>query len=211
MSSSVTPTQVNRYYDPLQSTMNEVQQLVPKTNSTTQHQREAVQKIALGRVAENSQFTNEIQDKLQGRVDKYVELSHRLNDYNEIYNTNKYISDELERTNQRVDATKNKLKNTIYVSKQKTQTYEYEKFKWAYYRTLLLVTAFVVIDLLTVVGIHLQGGVSETYLYVIMGITALAYVVIMSVFIYSNSFRSKSDWNKYMWQGINQSSSGSCV
>lgn len=207
---SVSTSQVSTYFPALQPFMTEVQNLTPKTGSTTQHKKDAVKKIALGKVAESQKFIDEIKNQLKDKVDKYVELTHRLHDYNEVYNTNMYIENELMRNDRNIEKTKTKLKNTIYVSKQKAQTYEYEKNRWQYYRMIFLITAFVVIDLITLVAVHMSGGITAMYLYTLMGIITFLYVVVIIVVIYSNSFRSRYDWDKYMWHGLNQPNSNSC-
>jgi hypothetical protein len=202
---AVSTSQVATYFPALQPFMTEVQNLTPKTGSTAQHKKDAVRKIALGKVTASPEFMDEVNGKLKQQVDKYVEMTHRLHDYNEVYNTNMYIANELMRNDKNIEKTKKKLKNTIYASKQKAQTYEYETHRWKYYRTLFLITAFVVIDLITLVGVHIAGGISAAYFYTMMGIIAFLYTIAIIIVIYSNSFRSRYDWDKYMWHGINQS------
>jgi hypothetical protein len=204
MAAPVTATEINKYYPTLQPLLNDINDMLPSTNVTRDHHRRALTELSLQQTAENSQYTQEMKQKLENRVGKYVELSHRLNDYNEIYNTNAYIYNELDKSEQKLSKTTQKLKNTIYISKQKTQMYEYEKNKINFYRTLFLISCFLVIDLISLTGLHMQGGISAYFLYIWMGISVIIYLIVMFVLIYSYSYRSRTDWDKYMWDSMSK-------
>lgn len=204
MAAPVNAREINKYYPTLQPVLNDINSMLSSTNVTRDDHRRALTELSLQKTAENSQYTEDMRNKLENRVDKYVELSHRLNDYNEIYNTNAYIYNELDRSEQNLDKTTQKLKNTIYISKQKTQMYEYEKNKINFYRSLFLISCFLVIDLISLTGLHMQGGLSAYFLYIWMGISVLVYLIVMFVLIYSYSYRSRTDWDKYMWDSMSK-------
>lgn len=204
MAAPVTATEINKYYPTLQPLLSDINDMLPTTNVTRDTHRRALMDVSMNKTAENNQYTQEMKRKLENRVDKYVELSHRLNDYNEIYNTNAYIYNELEASDHELHKTVQKLKNTIYISKQKAQMYEYEKQKLKFYLALFLISCFLVIDLISLTGLHMQGGISAYFLYIWMSISVVVYLIVMFILVYSYSFRSRTDWDKYMWDSMSK-------
>jgi len=203
-SASVTTTDINQYYPTLQPLLGNVQKMVPNGSSTSDGQKNALQEIAYQGTAEDGDFRSKLASSLNDQVSKYIEVSHRLNDYNEIYNTNSYIDKELKTSKKEITGVTQKLKNRIYSSKQKSQLYEYEKNKLSFYKSLFLVSCFVIVDLITLVGVHLQGVISEKTLYVVTGVSAGIYLLIVFVLVYANSFRTHTDWNKFYWESMNK-------
>ena len=95
MAGTVTTNEIGQYYPPLQSLLSEIQGMVPPGPSSNAQQGQALSQIVNAATAENAQFKGLLASSLDDQVTKYVDVSNRLNDFNEIYNTNKYIKKEL--------------------------------------------------------------------------------------------------------------------
>jgi hypothetical protein len=195
-------SQFSKYYPTLQSVLSDVQSIVPPGQSSNNQQQAAVQSLGNQYTAESSEFRNKMSSSLEDQVDKYIDITHRLNDYNEIYNTNTYIYKELNKEQNRLGDFTNRLKNKIYISKQKSQMYEYETNKMKFYRNLFLVSCGLIIVLLMCASANITQKISSKLFYVILFSLTLVYVIAVSAFVYSNSFRSHTDWNKFYWGNI---------
>jgi lipopolysaccharide export LptBFGC system permease protein LptF len=203
--------QITQYYPTLQSLLSDIQQMVPAGQSTTVQQSNALNNIANTYSAESSEFKTYLESSLEDKVDKYIGISHRLNDFNEIYNTNKYIDKELRKEQSRIDDTTNKLKNKIYISKQKAQMYEYETNKLKFYKNLFLLTVALAIILMVFATYNLNNYIAQKAFYVLSGIAVFIYIGIVFVLLYANTYRSHTDWNKYNWGDIsNNNGNNNC-
>ena len=200
--STVNTTQLSQFYPILQPTLTEIQNIVSSGTSTNAQQSQAVAHLANQSTAETTEYKNQLAATLQDQASKYVDLSQRLNDYNEIYNTNAYIAGELHRGEKGMNHTTKQLKNSIYISKQQSVMYEYQKNKLQFYKGLFLVSCFVIIDMLTVTGVHLNGLITSKMLYIVAGVSAVVYLCVVFFLVYSNSYRSHTDWNKYDWSSL---------
>jgi lipopolysaccharide export LptBFGC system permease protein LptF len=200
--------QITQYYPTLQPLLADIQQMIPAGQSTATQQSNALNNIANTYTAESPEFRAYLESSLEDKVDKYIGISHRLNDFNEIYNTNKYIDKELRKEQYRIDDTTNKLKNKIYISKQKAQMYEYETNKLKFYKNLFLLTVALAITLMVFATYNLNNYIAPKAFYVLTGIAVFIYIVIVFVLLYANSYRSHTDWNKYNWGNISNNSNG---
>lgn len=205
MASSVTTAQIGQYYPTLQPLLSQIQDMVPAGQSTNDQQNQALAQIANQYTSENAQFKGQLASTLNDQVGKYVDLSHRLNDYNEIYNTNAYIDQELSREERELARTTNKLKNSIFVSKQRAMMYEYQREKTNYYKVLVLISCFMAVDLINLSGLNINGRIGDKYMYIYIAISVAIYLAVVGLFTYSNSFRSNTDWNKYNWSNVGSS------
>jgi hypothetical protein len=200
MTTPVDPNTITNFYPVLQPLLANVQSMVPAgTKASGTLQKQALTEIANTQTAENSKFQSKLADSLNAQVNKYIDVSHRLNDYNEIYNTNKYIQRELSSEEIKMNKLNSKLRNQIFSSKQKSQMYEYERNKLQFYKNLLLITSFVAIDLLVITGFHMAGAVTSNFFYMLLGTLGVIYMVVVGTMLYANSFRSHTDWNKFYW------------
>ena len=207
--STISTAEIGQYYPSLQPLLTEIQEMIPPGRSSSDQQTNAMKEVVNKYTAENSEFKHKLSASLNDQVNKYVDLSHRLNDYNEIYNTNSYIHQELGREDEGMDSTTKQLKNSIFISKQKSQLYEYQKNKLIFYKGLFLISCFIIIDLLTFTGVHLSGKISSKILYIIAGISAVVYLCGVFFLVYSNSYRSHTDWNKFYWSSLTSNQSQS--
>lgn len=199
MAGTVTTNEIGQYYPPLQSLLSEIQGMVPPGPSSNAQQGQALSQIVNAATAENAQFKGLLASSLDDQVTKYVDVSNRLNDFNEIYNTNKYIKKELTKADRELEHKEKQLKSMIYITKQKSQMYDYERNKLNFYRNLFLVSCFVIVELLVMVAVHLNGLTSAKWLYTTVGISVAAYLLVVYIIVYSNSYRSHQDWNKFVW------------
>ena len=201
MAAATTP-QIGQYYPSLKPLLAEIESMVPPGSSTNEQQGYAINEIVNQYTSESPEFKQKLASSLEQQVDKYVDLSHRLTDYNEIYNANSYIAQELGREESGLKDTTTRLKNTIYISKQKSQFYEYQKNKLSFYKGLFLVSCFIIVDVLTVTGSHMSGLISSESLYTITAVSVVIYLFVVYFLIYWNSTRTNTDWNKFNWGSV---------
>jgi hypothetical protein len=191
-----------QYHSVLQSLLSDVQSSLPSGQSTSSQQQSAVANIATTYSSESTGFKDLMQSSLDDKVGNYVEITHKLNDYNEIYNTNKYIDNELTREKSRMNDLIQKLKNKIYISKQKSQMYEYNANRLKFNKGFFLFCCSFVINLLALAAALLANTISYTKFYVSIAIITIIYISIIVVLLYANSYRTHTDWNKFHWGSI---------
>jgi ABC-type multidrug transport system fused ATPase/permease subunit len=196
-----------RYYDTAKPLLDTVNKMAPPGTATNaDEQKKILSTIANTYSAEGQSFKDNLSNTLSNQVDKYIEISHRLNDYNEIYNTNKYIQKELGSDNQRIGDVNNKLKNRIFISKQKSQLYRYDIRKYRFMTSILLSSMFLLLILLSMSASNLAGTLSGGKFYTIVGITALIYTCVLVALVINNSYRSPLDWDKSYWLSVKRPS-----
>jgi hypothetical protein len=191
--------QIGQYYPVLQPLMSNIQDMTPPGQVSSEFQGQALTQIANQQTAENPAFIQQLSSSLNDQVDEYIKVSNTLNDYNEIHNTNTYIEKELTQAEREMKRRMDRLKSQIYISKEKTQLYEYDRNRLKFYKALFLVTVFVVIDLLTVTAVHLNGQMSSKTLYTLMGVTMGLYLLVVILVLYANAARTNRDWKKFNW------------
>jgi lipopolysaccharide export LptBFGC system permease protein LptF len=201
---------VTDYQKQLEETLSTVRSITRVADNDPLAQKAALTSIANKNMIENQAYLENIKGTLDTQIDKYVSLSHRLNDYNEIYNTNKYIKKELATHNRDMDSLTSNLRNKIYISKQSSQIQSYETNKLRFWRGWFLFSAFVILALCTVAGAHMQGNISENVFYAILGVVAILYLTIFIVMATANAYRSHLDWYKYYWASMNKDNEGGC-
>ena len=106
---------VQQYLPALQTLLKDIQNMTPAESSTSTQQSQALATIANTGISDNQDFQNLIYSSANQRVSKYIDMSHRLVDYNEIYNTNKYVEGELQDESERIGGLKNNIKNKIFL------------------------------------------------------------------------------------------------
>lgn len=200
---TVSTNQINQYYPTLQPLLANIQNIVPAGTTTTDQQRAALETIANKYTAESPEFKQQLTSSLEDQVDKYIGITDKLHDYNEIFNTNTYINKELKKEQKRINDITRDLKNQIYISKQKSQMYEYDTNKLNFYRGILLVSSFVILELFALVAAQLTNIIGSKVFYWIVSISGLVYLAVIISIVYANSFRSNTDWNKFQWGIIN--------
>lgn len=211
MGTNVTTAEISQYYPTLQPLLSDIQDMIPTGKSSNEQQQAALAQISNASVAENQAFKDQLTGSLKSQVDQYVDVSYRLNDYNEIFNTNQYLEKELRSSERKLENLSSKLKNKIFISKQKSQAYEYKRNKIEFYKSLFLLSCFVIVFLITCAGYHLTGGMTPKAFYITTGITIFIYLIIVYLMVYRNSYRSHTDWHKYVWESASQEkNSGTC-
>lgn len=201
---------IDNYYSTIQPVLAKVYERTPAGTATSEQQKQALTDIANEYNSESQEFKNAIENQLHQQISKYATQTEQLNNYNEIFNTNTYIHKELTSAEKGMRALTEKLKNKIYTSKQKTQAYEYEKNKLQFFHSLFVTSAFIVIVLITLAGASIAGQISTKFLYIVMGFSVSVYLFIVLSILYSNSFRSHSDWNKFVWTNNKPDSNKTC-
>lgn len=141
-------------------------------------------------------------ENLNSHKDKYLELTHQLNNYNEIYNVNFYLDnlntveyDKLERAN-------NNIKGKVLRMKQEYMTLEYSENENKT-RSNIMYSSIIVTSILFILGaMFIKKLITTNKLVMISLSIIIVYFGILLFVLYNQANRRKYAWNQYYWSEI---------
>jgi hypothetical protein len=139
---------------------------------------------------------------LESNKNKYLEATHKLNDYNEIYNMNSYMLQANSQELYRLNYTNNLLKTRILKLKQEYMLHEHDTHVYHFRRNILYITALVVAGLLLVFSLFVQGKLAKNVtMGIAVGVTVL-YLIVILLIVRRNLRRTTYSYDHYYWNQI---------
>jgi hypothetical protein len=129
----------------------------------------------------------------------FKDLTHQLNNYNEIYNLNAHLQTAGDSEYQRLFKTNEILKSKIMSLKQEFMLNEW-RISYMKIKNNLLYYSVVMIGLIMVmVGIFLKQMIPLNVLVIIVSVLALVYILSVVLIIKNNANRRNDNWTQYYW------------
>lgn len=129
----------------------------------------------------------------------FLDLTHQLNNYNEIYNLNLYLKQNGTEEKNRLYRLNESLKSKMLQAKQEyvMQDYmiSYKAFECKVLFFAILITAIV----LVLTGLFMRNNLSFPIFIGASVAVIIVYIIGVVIAVKSNADRKKTSWNQYYW------------
>jgi hypothetical protein len=129
-------------------------------------------------------------------------MTHKLNDYNEIYNVNKHIDKSTDEEMGRLLSIHNSLKIKILKLKQQYLLFEHSLHTYRFRCNIIYFTFIVTSALLLIIGYYYENKISNMWTFILFTVTSLIYCILVLIFIKNNSNRRSYAYNQYYWKNM---------
>lgn len=141
---------------------------------------------------------------IEESVMNFKGYTHQINNYNEIYNLNKYMLDVNNSEGNRLHTTNETLKSAVlkarqnYMSMDREQQMTKLKSRIMYLSILTLCIVFVLIGLL------MLNILNFFIVAVAISIILIVYLMLAFIWMIANSDRRNTNWNQFYWPQMNR-------
>lgn len=146
-----------------------------------------------------------VKQDLPIKLRTYRTHTNVLNDYNEIYATNKYLERTTSQEKKKLEDIVNDLRANLLKLKQdyfiKMRAIEEYKVR----SSILQGTMVVVCVIFSLFILFLQMKLGKKLLFIIVSILVIVYILIVYLITRSNGYRIETNWNKYYWGPLKKS------
>lgn len=142
---------------------------------------------------------NEMKTSLNSHKDKYLDLSHQLNNYNEIYNVNFYLNNLNSVEKEKLERTNNNIKAKVLRMKQEYMTLDYSSNENKTRANIIYWTIIVASVLFIMGGMYVDNKLAQSMLITIMIIAIIVYFCTVLFILYNQTNRRKYAWDQYYW------------
>jgi amino acid transporter len=137
---------------------------------------------------------------------KYLDLTNQLNNYNEIYNMNQYVSNVNKSELDKISSFNESLKTKVLKLKQDYLLKDFAVYNYAFWANIMYFTIIASGVALAIIAFYNQNSESETAILskrlTIIIIVALSLIYLVSIFIAFSAkvIRRKYAWNQFYWK-----------
>lgn len=139
---------------------------------------------------------------------KYLDLTHQLNNYNEIYNMNKYVSNVNDGELTRLAGFNENIKSKVLKLKQDYMLYDVSMKSIGFWTSILYFTLVMTCLVFFAIAFHSrevpEGAftISKTIVIIIICVLALIYVLIVIFSLAGHVKRRKYFYDQYYWKSM---------
>lgn len=134
----------------------------------------------------------------------FKDLTHQLNNYNEIFNLNIYLKNTGFEERERLTKTNETLKSRIMKFKQEFVLSDRMKAYMTLKNNLMYYSIIVVSLLLVIVGAFLKDMISVSMLGTITGVVSVVFILSVILIVLNNADRKNMSWDQYYWGPMQQ-------
>jgi hypothetical protein len=143
--------------------------------------------------------TDSVRTKITENVSNFMMNTHHMNDYNEIYNANKYLNERTILEKERLQSMYDRLNSSLLGIKQEylLKRFDVQHLKSktnTMYLALLLVCVFLVVTIL-----YTDDIIGQRLVLIIISVCILFFIGMVYLISKSNSYREKTNWDMYYW------------
>lgn len=136
---------------------------------------------------------------LESNKIKFLDITHKLNDYNEIYNVNTYLQGAYGIELDRLIATNDELKTHLLRMKQEYMTNESGINAYRFRINIVYFTIFIICIILMITTLFAQNKLGARTLFIICLVIIIIYFIIVLIMIKSNNERRYYAYNQFYW------------
>lgn len=145
---------------------------------------------------------NEIQKDLDKKKDDYIDLTHQLNNYNEIYNLNVYLQKLHSVEMGQISHNDQKMKTVSLKSKQQYLLTEFAIKEYNIRINLMYFTMIMMCIILILCGLYVMEKVGQKLVVTIIVTMCLFWAAIVFIIGKLHSNRRKYAYDQYYWKDI---------
>ena len=128
---------------------------------------------------------------------QFVSLTHELNNYNEIFNLNAYMTNSGKQENAKLERTNDILKSQNMKMKQEFVLQDWTISYMSLKNNLMYFSICVVAIILIVAGLFLKEVISKTIAVVATAVISVFFILIVVLVVRSNADRRNILWDHY--------------
>jgi Flp pilus assembly protein TadB len=145
-----------------------------------------------------SSFTTNVANNLK----TYRNNTFNLNNFNEIYSTNRYLDKATTEEKNRLSESLNRLKSSLMKMRQEYLVKKYTIEEYTVRVRVLQWTVIAICALFILLGLVLNQTLGPKLLMIIASAVIFVYAVIVYVIIKQNSYRFDNNWDMFYWGPI---------
>lgn len=135
-------------------------------------------------------------------VQKYMERTMVLNDYNEIYNLNNYFNSSLSFEDKKLTDMNNTLQSKMMQMKHEQFEYDYKTARTTMKNNILYMSMIFISISFIVLAFFNQNKLSQKLTIFILIVVFFVYLFVILTIYYQNIDRRKQDWNQFYFSNI---------
>lgn len=139
---------------------------------------------------------------LNNNKDRYLDLTHQLNNYNEIYNVNFYLDNLNSVEYDKLDRANNNIKAKVLRMKQEYMTLDYSENENKTRSNIMYFSILVTSVLFIIAVMFTKNMISMNKLITISLSIIIVYFGILLFILYNQANRRKYAWNQYYWPEV---------
>lgn len=147
---------------------------------------------------------NTVLPSINYNQNKYIDNTNQLNNLNEIYNMNTYVSNINKSEIDRINDYNRTLKTRILQLKQDYLLKEYKVHNYQFWYNVMYFTIVMAGIALIIIGLYLTNtaSLSFTIVLVILGVLSTLYIIILLSVLSLKIIRRNNSWNQFYWKSI---------
>lgn len=134
----------------------------------------------------------------------FIELTHHLNNYNEIYNTNAYLKEMNDTERDRLDATSKNLRSKVLRAKQEYLLNEHAINEYKLRSNIMYGTVILISIYMIMFGLFYLDKIKNMILISVVGVSSIIYLIFVIFILMANAKRRNYAWNQYYWLDMKQ-------
>lgn len=141
--------------------------------------------------------TDNLNNSVSDDTNLYKSYTHKLNDYNELYNANKQLNEINKHSYQDITQFNDNIDTKLHILKQNYLLKESGIHQYEMRCNIILFTIIISSLLLYIIACYVDGRLNNKKLYYIMGSIILVYLFIVWIIVKFISWRKNKAWNQY--------------
>lgn len=155
-------------------------------------------------MAAKSQTGVDARQVREANINSFKDLTHQLNNYNEIFNLNMYLNNLGSSENTRLTKINENMKSKILMQKQEYMTLD-RTVQYSNLRNNLIYFSFIIICIiLIIITMFMKKALDLRMTIIITSVVAVFYIVVSMLIINNNANRRSLVWDQYYWPDIKQ-------
>lgn len=131
---------------------------------------------------------------------KYLDYTHKLNDYNEIANLNRYVSDATSADKERLNGVSNNMRIRVLKLKQEYLLYEHGNNLYIFRIRLLLFTIICISLILFLIAMYSEDKLGATITIIACCIILGICLSVIIIAVILNKKRRSYAYDQYYWE-----------
>ena len=146
--------------------------------------------------------SDEINNNFSDIKATFLDNTHQLNNYNEIYNMNKYVEGIQNMEVKRKQDMNENLKSRIMKLKQEYMLIEYKRNALKMKANIMLFSSIIIALCFMCVSLFLMEKLNKTLTIIIVSVLIVFYIFMVIIIVKSNSHRRFNSWTQYYWSDM---------
>lgn len=140
---------------------------------------------------------NNLNNSVKSDTDLYTSYTHKLNDYNELYNANNQLKNVNRNELDKMSTFSNNVDNRLHILKQNYLLSEAGVNQYNLRIKILIITIIVLSILVSLASYSFEGKIqTKTMINIVIG-TVIGWLLIIYIVVKINSSRRNDSWQQY--------------